>query len=39
VVKKEPTYIPAMCLEERRETMEADYRGEIWMWRLPSEKE
>jgi hypothetical protein len=29
VVKKEPTYIPAMCLEERRETMEADYRGEI----------
>jgi hypothetical protein len=24
VVKKDPTYIPAICLEELRETMEAD---------------
>jgi len=39
VVKKEPTFIPAICLEERRETMQPDNRGEIWTWRLPNAKE
>jgi hypothetical protein len=33
VVKKEPTYIPAFCLEELRETMEADNS------KLPNAKE
>jgi hypothetical protein len=33
VVKKEPTYIPAICLENLRETMEADNS------KLPNAKE
>jgi hypothetical protein len=39
VVKKEPTYIPAICLEELRETMETDNRGEIRTHKLPNAKE
>jgi hypothetical protein len=39
VVRKEPMYIPAICLEELGETMEADNREEIWTRKLPNANE
>lgn len=39
MVKKEPTYVPAMYLEELRETMEADNREEIWTRKILNAKE